>query len=101
MSEIVVLRQAGPTTALSVVATSHAAVTITPSDPNAGYASFLNTGATVIAVRMTKDGTTPAATLPGDSTSDTVFILPASMTMPVVYATPTGPQYQVTMIGSA
>jgi hypothetical protein len=102
MATTIALRPAGPTTALSVGAASHSAVTITPTDVNAGFASFLNTGATIIYVRVasTNAGTVTAAAIPGDGASDTEFVLPASMTMPVVYAVP-APAFTVAAIGSA
>lgn len=102
MATTVAIRPAGPTSALSVGAASHAAVTITPTEINAGFASFLNTGATVIFVRVasTNAGTVPAAAVIADNGSDTEFVLPASMTAPVVYAVPQ-PGFTVAMIGSA
>ena len=61
--------------------------------------AFLNTGSTQVAVKFGPTGLA-APTLPvsGSTTGD--FVLPASMTVPLIFAVPTTPTY-VRMIGSA
>jgi hypothetical protein len=95
-----VYRAAGPTVALSVVATSHAAVPILLSgNDQTNYLALLNTGAVVVAVRLSQTGV--AATLPIDGTPGD-FILPAAMTQPLIVPMPMGPSApaQITAIGA-
>lgn len=96
------IRPVDQSTLLSVANTSHAAVTIGKNTKEAcTKVAMLNTGATVLAVRFGAVGATGAAALPTDGAwSDSQIILPALMTKPVVYTTPSMP-CDVTAIGSA
>ena len=87
-----VLRTAGQTVALSVTSTAHAAVLIDDAtNDQVNYTSFLNTGASPIAVRW--GPTDPGAPVfPVDGTNGD-FVLPASMTRPLIVATPATPYY--------
>ncbi len=101
MSTTQVLQPAGPTYALSVGSTSHAAVTISPTvNTMSNVASFLNTGTTTVAVYVAPVGKTVSAVLPGDGANDSVIVLPPSMQKPVQYVVPQG-GFDVTAIGSA
>jgi hypothetical protein len=100
MANTSVLRSAGVTNAISVAGTSTAAVLIDDNtNDQVNYASFLNSGSTLVAVKM-GDANVGAAVFPvsGSTTGD--FVLPANMTAPLVLAVPTTPFY-VRMIGSA
>ena len=100
MANTSVLRPAGVTNAISVGATSTAAVFIDDNtNDQVNYTSFMNTGSTLVAVKM-GDANVGAAVFPvsGSTTGD--FVLPANMTTPLVLACPTTPFY-VRMIGSA
>mgnify|MGYP000128342560 CR=1 FL=1 len=100
MSNTTVLRPVGVTTAISVGATSTAAVMIDDNtNDQVNYASFLNSGSTLVAVKV-GDANVGAAVFPvsGSNTGD--FVLPANMSAPLVLAVPTTPFY-VRMIGSA
>ena len=100
MANTSVLRPAGVTNAVSVGATSTAAVMIDDNtNDQVNYTSFMNTGSTLVAVKM-GDANVGAAVFPvsGSTTGD--FVLPANMTAPLVLACPTTPFY-VRMIGSA
>jgi hypothetical protein len=101
MTQSIVLRNIGPTVAISVTAASSTAVTVaSTSNDQGGFASFLNTGATVIALTIAPSAiTAPVSVLPVPATPQTVIMLPANMVMPVIYATP--PSFSVTAIGSA
>lgn len=100
MANTIVLRNVGVTTAISVGATSTAATAITAStNDQVNYASFLNTGSTNIAVNI-GDANVAAAVLPVSGSTTGNFVLPASMTQPIVLAVPASPFY-VRMIGSA
>lgn len=101
MAQTVSLKPIGPTQALSVGNTSHAAVTVSAFNDGEAvvFAAFLNTGTNPVAVQMGQKGATPAATLPVDGTPGNTFVLPASMQAPVVVETPRGP-FDVTMIGT-
>ena len=93
-----VFRPVGPTIALSVTASSHAAVALqfTTSD-QVNFAACINTGTVAVAVTFSVAGT--ASTLPVDGTPGS-FMLPASMQQPIVLAIPAG-AVQVTAIGAA
>jgi len=100
MANTSVVRTAGVTTAISVTATSTIAISIDDNtNDQVNYASFLNTGSIPVAVK-TGDVNMGAAVFPvsGSTTGD--FVLPASMTTPIVLAVPTTPFY-VRLIGSA
>ncbi len=96
------MRAVGFSHALSVGNTSHAAVTVGAEAAGmATKAAFFNSGTTVIAVRVS-NATAGTATFPTDGTptTSTEFVLPASMTRPVVWDVPTMP-FSMTAIGSA
>jgi hypothetical protein len=100
MANTSVIRTAGVTTAISVAATSTAAILIEDNtNDQVNYCSFLNTGATNVAVKV-GDANVSAAVFPvsGSATGD--FVLPPLMTLPIILAVPTTPFY-VRMIGSA
>ena len=109
MSVTIANMTAGPTYALSVAATQHAAVAITaPQRELACFAEFVNTGATVVCVvvaPLPASGTaaTPTVVFPVDGTptvSDS-FILPAAMTAPILKTVPTANGgFSVSAIGS-
>jgi hypothetical protein len=100
MANTSVVRTAGVTTAISVTASSTSAVLIDDNtNDQVNYASFLNTGSTQVAV-ITGDANVAAAVLPVSGSTTGNFVLPASMTTPIVLAVPTTPFY-VRMIGSA
>ena len=110
MSLSVVYRPSGPTAALSVANTQHAAVAITDmTNDVASYASFINRGATDICVAvypLSQTGTAQAPTLvfpvDGTPTIPMSFILPASMVQPLVITVPNSNNgFSVTAIGSA
>jgi hypothetical protein len=95
-----VLRTAGKTYALSVTSSSHSAVLInSTTNEQVNHTTFLNTGTSAIAVKW---GTTDpgAAVLPVDGTPAD-FVLPASMTQPVIVATPQAPYYLTAISASA
>ena len=99
MAISIVIRNIGPTIALYVTASATTAVTVASTGAEIQeYASFLNTGATVVAVNITPNGTAPAAVLPVAGTPQTVIILPAAMTQPVIYAVPSS--FSCTAIGT-
>jgi hypothetical protein len=99
MANTSVVRTAGVTTAISVTASSTSAVLIDDNtNDQVNYASFLNTGSTQVAV-ITGDANVAAAVLPVSGSTTGNFVLPASMTTPLVLAVPTTPFY-VRMIGS-
>lgn len=102
MSNTNVLRIAGRTTTLSVAATAHTAVTVSATGGNelSNYASFLNTGANTVAVEISPVGITAKAATIGSDGSTGSFVLPASMTKPIVLAVPAN-SFQVSAIGSA
>jgi len=100
MSNTTVLRPVGVTVAISVTASSTIAIPITAStNDQVNYASFINTGATYVAVSI-GDANVGAAVLPVSGSTTGNFVLPASMTVPIVLAVPASPYY-VRMIGSA
>ena len=102
MAQTVSLKPIGPSQVLSVAAANAGPITIAAFfDTEAvNFAAFLNTGAVAVAVQMGQKGTTPNATFPAVGTPSNCFILPASMQMPIVVATPRGP-FDVNMFGAA
>ena len=99
MANTTVLRVVGKTTAISVTASSTTAVLVEDqTNDQVNFASFLNTGAVAVAVKM-GDANVGAAVLPVSGTPGD-FLLPASMSSPIVLACPTVPFY-VRMIGAA
>lgn len=99
MSNTTVLRPVGVTVAISVTGTSTIAIPIVAStNDQVNYASFINTGATYVAVSI-GDANVGAAVLPVSGSTTGNFVLPASMTVPIVLAVPASPYY-VRMIGS-
>jgi hypothetical protein len=95
-----VQRNAGQTVALSVTQTAHAAVLINSNtNDQINYTSFINTGASPIAVRW--GPTDPGAPVfPVDGTNGD-FVLPPVMTLPVIVATPAAPYYLTAKSNSA
>jgi hypothetical protein len=90
-------RLAGQTVALSVVATSHAAVALATNTPDlANWCALLNPGAVAVAVKISQSGA--PATLPVDGTPGD-FILPPLMEFPIVIPMPTTTP-QITAIGA-
>ena len=102
MSNTIVMRLAGATTTLSVGATAHSAVTVSAVGGNvlSNYASFLNTGANTVAIEVSPTGVTATTATIGADGATGSFILPASMTKPIVLAVPAN-SFQVSAIGSA
>ena len=100
MAGSTVQRNAGPTVALSVTSTAHAAVLINGNtNDQINYTSFLNTGAAPIAIKM--GPTDPGAPVfPTDGTNGS-YVLPAGMTSPLILATPTTPYYLTAISASA
>jgi hypothetical protein len=100
MASSTVQRNAGQTVALSVTSTAHSAVLIDDNtNDQINYTSFLNTGASPIAVKW--GPTDPGAPVfPVDGTNGD-FVLPASMTNPLILATPTTPYYLTAKSNSA
>ena len=100
MANTIVLRTAGVTTAVSVGATSTIAIPISANtNDQVNYCAFLNTGSTVVSVNI-GDTNVAAAVLPVSGSTTGNYVLPASMTQPVVLAVPATTFY-VRMIGSA
>jgi len=100
MSNTSVIRTAGQTYALSVTNTSHASVLINDTtNDQVNFASFLNLGASPIAIAVSNAATAPAATFPTDGTPGG-FVLPPLMTQPVVLAVPTTP-FSMTAISNS
>ena len=96
-----VYRPAGPTVALSVVATSHAAVNLNvTANENANFVALINPGAVAVAVRLGQAG--DAATLPVDGTPGD-FILPPLMQQASFVPMPWNSQApaKITAIGAA
>lgn len=94
-----VIRNAGVTTAMSVGATSTAAVQIVSNtNDQVNYVQLLNTGSNPVAVKF-GDANVGAAVFPVSGTSTGDYVLPASMTQPVILACPAAPFY-IRAIGS-
>lgn len=92
MANTTVLRVVGKTTAISVTASSTTATIIEDqTNDQVNFASFINTGAVAVAVKM-GDANVGAAVLPVSGTPGD-FLLPAAMTVPIVLACPTIPFY--------
>ena len=94
------VRPIGVTTAVSVgaSATSQVLVNNASNDQN-NCVALLNTGATQVAIKFGPTGVSaPVLPVSGSTTGD--FVLPAGMTVPLIFAVPTTPTY-VRMIGSA
>lgn len=100
MAGSTVQRNAGPTVALSVTNSAHAAVLIDDNtNDQVNYTSFLNTGAAPIAIKM--GPTDPGAPVfPTDGTNGS-YVLPAGMTSPLILACPTTPYYLTAISNSA
>ena len=93
-----VIRNAGVTTAMSVGATSTAAVQIVSNtNDHVNYVQLLNTGSNPVAVKF-GDANVGAAVFPVSGTGD--YVLAAGMTQPVIVACPAAPFY-IRAIGSA
>lgn len=94
------MRPAGPTVALSVVATSHAAVDLNVTLPEGGnFVALINPGAVSVAVKISQQGV--AATLPVDGTPGD-FILPPLRELPLLIPCAIGPSApgKITAIGA-
>ena len=88
MANTAVLRVVGQTQSIAVSTSSSTSVFITPTNNDqANYAAFLNTGTNPVAVVVSPAASAPAAVFPVTSTLGG-FVLPASMTQPVVLAVP-------------
>ena len=100
MAASTVQRNAGLTVALSVTSTAHAAVLIDDNtNDQINYTSFLNLGASPIAIKM--GPTDPGAPVfPTDGTNGD-FVLPPLMTNPLILASPTTPYYITAKSNSA
>lgn len=99
MSQTIAYKVVGPSTGLSVAATSHAAVTITPLENTlTNFALFENTSSSlIIYVTVSGGGIAAAAsTIPGDGTAGSIPILPLQSK---ALAVPQGP-ISVTAIAS-
>lgn len=96
-----VLRVAGNTQAISVTASSSAALEIKAGYTNdqVNFVSVLNTGSVPVAVKF-GDSAVGAAVFPVAGSTQGDYVLPASMTRPVILAAPAAPFY-VRAIGSA
>lgn len=109
MAETPVFRAIGPTHALSVVATQHAAVAVVPTGNDmCNYAAFLNTGPNPVCVVTAPYAATPATPtiafpVDGTPTGSGAFVLPAVMQYPTVFAVPSsnGNGFCISAIGSA
>ena len=111
MATTIAFRVAGPTYALSVTASAHAALAVLPkANDQVNYAAFINTGATVVCVVMAQLPATGTAAVPvvvfpvdGTPTIPNSFILPAAMVQPMIVSVPTGQTtgFSVGAIGSA
>lgn len=99
MANTSVIRLAGQTTAISVTASSTAAILIDDNtNDQINFVGLINTGATQVAVKF-GDANMGAAVLPVSASTLGDYVLPASMTSPMILACPTTPFY-VRMIGS-
>lgn len=111
MATTVAYKPAGPTYALSVANTQHAAVAVTcPCNDQALFAEFTNTGSTVVCITVAPlPATGTAATLSlgfpvdGTPTVPTSFILPATTGKSTkIISVPTANSgFSVSAIGSA
>jgi len=101
MAATSVLRVAGNTQAISLTATSSAALLIKAGYTNdqVNFVSVLNTGAVPVAVKF-GDSAVGAAVFPVAGSTEGDYVLPALMTRPVILAVPAAPFY-VRAIGSA
>jgi hypothetical protein len=109
MAISIAYRIAGPTYALSVTASAHAAVAITDTTNDLTVAAeFINRGATDICVAVSELSATGAAQavtlvfpVDGTPTVPASFILPAGMTQPIVKTVPSNNNgFSITAIGS-
>lgn len=100
MAGSTVQRNAGQTYCLSVTNSAHASTLIDDqTNDQINYCSFLNTGASPIAVKFANYSPCPAATFPSDGTPGD-YVLPAGMTSPLILATPTTPFYMTAISNS-
>ena len=102
MSLTTVVRLVGRTTTLSVTASAHTAVTVSAVGGSvlSNYAAFLNTGSNTVAIEISPTGITAVTASIGADSATGSYILPASMTQPIVLAVPAN-AFQVSAIGSA
>jgi len=96
-----VLRPVGNSHAISVTATSSTALEVKAGYTNdqVNYVSVLNTGSVPVAIKI-GDANVGAAVFPVASVTQGDYVLPASMTRPIILAAPAAPFY-VRAIGSA
>lgn len=94
MAQSIVVRSIGPTYALSVTASQHAAVGIVPLNRDiCNFAAFTNSGATDICITWSPYNTTPATEalvfpVDGTPTIPNSFIIRAATIVPVIIAVP-------------
>jgi hypothetical protein len=102
MLPINLLRANGRTVALSVTAAAHASVAVVANDESQpGFAAFLNTGATTVAITLAPKGMAAAVpAFPTDGSPTATIILPPGMTQPLTLPMP-GASFSVAAIGSA
>ena len=105
MSATIVIRPVGPTYALSVAATKHADVAITPSCQDQwNYLAVTNVGTTDVCVVLSQGGVaTPSVVFPVDGTPTVPnsFVIPHGMSGATVLAAPTnGMGCNISAIGS-
>ena len=104
MANTSAFRFVGPTTAITVTASSSSPVTITPNgNDQSNYCGFLNTSANPVAITITpkplgSSATAPAAVLPSGGNTSQSYVLGVSMSEPTVLAVP--PSFSITTIGS-
>ena len=97
MANTTVIRTAGLTSIIAVTATSSTAITVAnTTNDQVNFASFLNVGTKPCAINVSSLSTAPAAVFPSAGTPGN-YVLPASMTYPIVLAVPTAP-FSVTAI---
>ena len=108
MATTQIIRPIGPTYALSVAGTQHAALAIPASGNDvSNYAAFVNTGTVVVCACVaplpaTGTAATPTLVFPveGTPTVPTAFMLPALMVDPLVVAVPAN-GFSVSAIGAS
>ena len=100
MASSTVQRNAGVTVALAVTATAHANVVINDNtNDQVNYTSFLNVGTKPCAIRWgTTDANVGTPAFPTDGTNGD-YVLPGNMTLPLILATPTTPDYLSAICG--
>jgi hypothetical protein len=98
-------RFVGPTTAITVTASSSTSVTINPTgNDQVNYCAFLNTSGNPVAITISPvllggSVTAPTALLPTGGNKSQSFILGINMSQPTVLAVP--PNFAITTVGTA